>query len=182
MRRFVDKGAILAGWVGLGMAVVVTLAFELIIPIQPLVFVLAPIMGAAIGAYANVKSERWRPRWRALTNAAWAGLVTGLAAAIFYVGLRLVFVYADTGALPNGTNLECRMGPECTYARYVNAGRADELTGLGITDPSSLEAVVLGQLALSGIALVVLVLGGSLVSGAWRAIGSVRAEGRPVPA
>ncbi len=62
MTRFIDAGAVFAGWVGLGMALVIAIAFELIIPVQTVVFVGAPLAGIVIGVYANVRSERWRPR------------------------------------------------------------------------------------------------------------------------
>src|SRR4029078_3634309 len=92
-----------------------------------LVFVLAPLMGVLIGVYANVRSERWRPRARVLANAAYAAVVTGIAVAALYIVLRLVFIYGDTGALPDGTSLTCNTGPDCIYARYVAAGEAGEL-------------------------------------------------------
>jgi hypothetical protein len=172
--RLVDAGAIFAGWVGLGMALVLAIAFELIIPLQLLVFVFAPLMGAVIGVYANVRAQRWRPRPRVLANAGWAGLVAGIGMALLYVVLRLVFVYGDSGALPTGRVLECRIGPDCTYARYVEAGRAGELAEIGIADAASLEASILTELAVGGAALVVLTLGGALAGGSWRAL-------RPVP-
>jgi hypothetical protein len=172
MSRFVDAGAVFAGWIGLGMAVVLAIAFELVIPVQLIVFLLAPLMGVVIGVYANVRSERWRPRPRVLANAAWAGLVTGLGIALLYVVLRLVFVYGDTGALPTGLSLDCRTGPECTYTRYLEAGRAVELARAGITDAASFEAALLRELAFGGGALMVLTLGGSLAGGAGRALSS----------
>ncbi len=112
--RFIDPGAVFGGWVGLGTAIVLAMAFELIIPVQALVFLLAPLMGVLIGVYANVRSERWRPRGRVLANAAYAGLVTGVAMALIYVGLRLVFIYGDTGALPDGTQ------PPVPYRRRLH--------------------------------------------------------------
>ena len=48
--RFLDRGAVFAGWVGLGMGLVIAIAFELIVAIQPLVFLLALPAGALIGA------------------------------------------------------------------------------------------------------------------------------------
>ena len=172
MSRFIDAGAVFAGWIGLGMAVVLVIAFELVIPVQLLVFLLVPLMGVLIGVYANVRSERWRPRSRVMANAAWAGLVTGLGIAVLYVVLRLVFVYGDTGALPTGLNLDCRTGPECTYTRYLEAGRSGELERAGITSAASFEAALLRELAFVGGALTVLTVGGSLVGGAGRALSS----------
>ena len=172
MSRLVDGGAIFAGWVGLGMALVLAMAFELIIPVQVIVFLLAPLMGVIIGLYANVRSVRWRPRGRVLANAGWAGLVTGVGIAVVYIGLRLVFLYGDTGALPTGSNLSCDRGPDCTYTRYVEAGRTAELHENGITDAATFEAAILGEFALSGTILLVLTVGGSLVGGALRAASS----------
>lgn len=174
-RRLVDRGAIFAGWVGLGMAVVIVIGFELIIAVQSLVFLAAPLAGAVIGAYANVRAGRWRPRLRALANAGYAGLVTGLALAAFYVALRLLFLYADSGALPDRTTMDCTPGPGCGYERYVAAGRADELAAAGITDAASFEAASLREQARGGTMLLVLSLGGSVAAGAFRTL-------RPPPA
>ncbi len=180
MERIVDAGAVGAGWVGLGMALVLAMAFELIIPLQAMVFLLALPMGILIGVYANVRSERWRPRSRVVINALYAGAVTGIAVALLYVALRLVFIYGDTGALPDGTTLTCQTGPDCIYQRYVNAGQANELADLGITDAASLEAATWHELAASGAGLVVLTLGGALVGGLLRSV-SRRPTSAPLP-
>ncbi len=173
MTRFVDRGAIFAGWVGIGMALVLAIAFELIIPVQTLVFLLAPLMGVLIGVYANVRSERWRPRGRVLANAAYAAVVTGVAVALLYCVLRLVFIYGDTGALPDGTSLSCNTGPDCIYARYVAAGNTEDLADLaaaGVTDGRSLEAALWRELLLFGGGLIVLTVGGGLIGGAIRSV------------
>ena len=123
--RLLDKGAILAGWVGVGVAIVVVISFALIIAVQPLVWLAAPIAGVLVGSYANHRSARWRPRWRVLVNAAWAGLVTGVSLALFYAAVRLLFVYFDAGYRPEsqGGQIDCARGPECVYMRYVDEGR-----------------------------------------------------------
>lgn len=172
LRRFIDEGAIFGGWVGLGMALVVVIAFGLIIPIQTVVFALAPVMGVLIGVYANVRSERWRPRGRSLANAAYAGIVTGIGIAVMYVLIRLVFIYGDSGALPDGTALDCNTGPDCIYARYVELGAADELAEIGITDGQSLESAAWRELIVTGAGLFVLTLGGALVGGVVRSFAS----------
>ena len=41
MSRFVDRGAITAAYVGIGMAVTIAISFLLIIPIEPVVWLLA---------------------------------------------------------------------------------------------------------------------------------------------
>jgi len=174
--RFLDKGAIFAGWVGLGMAVVVALAFELIIPLQPVVFLLAPFIGILIGVYANVRAERWRPRGRVLANALYAGFITALAMALIYVVIRLVFIYGDGGSLPDGTSLACQTGPDCVYQRLLiqenESGTAGELAANGITDGKSLEAFAWRSLAVTGATLFVLTIGGSLIGGIGRSISS----------
>ena len=166
--RVVDAGAVFAGWVGLGMALVLAIAFELIIPVQTLVFVFAPLIGVLIGVYANVRSERWRPRGRVLANALWAGLVTGVGLALLYVSLRLVFIYGDTGALPDGTRLACETGPDCIYERYVKVGQAGELATMGIVDGATLESATWRELMATGAGLVLLTVGGAVVGGVAR--------------
>lgn len=164
--RLIDPGAIFAGWIGLGMGLVIAIAFELIIPVQTVVFLLAPLSGVLIGVYANVRAERWRPRARVLANAAYAGLVTGAGLALLYVLIRLVFVYGDSGALPDGTRINCQSGPDCSYQRYVLAGEAGTLGSRGIVDGASYDRVFLTQdMPATGGALLILTLGGALVGG-----------------
>ncbi|MEP7360254.1 MAG: hypothetical protein ABI744_01615 [Chloroflexota bacterium] len=173
MTRFMDRGAVFAGYVGLGMALVIAIAFELIIPVQTIVFVAAPLAGIVIGVYANVRSERWRPRGRVLLNSVYAGLVTGLGLAILYVIIRLVFIYGDTGALPDGTAINCQSGPQCIYLRYVNVGQQGELASMGITDPVSLESALWRELGVTGAGLVLLTLGGAVIGGVARTFGKM---------
>lgn len=169
--KFLDRGAIFAGWVGLGMGLVIAIAFELIVAIQPLVFLLALPAGALIGAYANVRSERWRPRGRVLANSAYAGLVTGIGLAVLYVAIRLLFIYADSGyrVESQGGQLTCAPGPACTYERYLAAGRGPELTARGVTDASEFESLVLGEHLTGGLTLIALSAGGALLAGGLRA-------------
>ena len=172
--RFIDSGAVFAGWVGVGMAVVVAICFELIIPVQVVVFLLAPVMGFVIGIYANVRAERWRPRGRVLANAVYAGAVTALTITVFYVVLRLVFFYADGGSLPDGSSLSCRTGPDCVYQRLVleeqRTGHAGELLAEGITDAASLETFAWRGWATTAATLFVLTVSGSVVGGLARSI------------
>jgi hypothetical protein len=180
LTRFVDAGAVFAGWVGLGMALVIVMAFALIIPVQAVVFVAAPLAGVIIGMYANVRSERWRPRAKVLLNAGYAGIVTGIGIALFYVLIRLVFIYGDTGALPDGTRINCHSGPECNYLRFVNAGQQADLAAVGITDAATYEAAKWQELALFGPGLVLLTLGGAVVGGAARSFSKMPAS-LPLP-
>lgn len=180
MDRIIDRGAIFAGWVGVGMAVVVAICFELIIPVQVVVFLLAPVMGFVIGVYANVRAERWRPRSRVLANAIYAGVVTGLTIALFYVSIRLVFIYADGGSLPDGSSLSCRTGPDCVYQRLVleeeRTGHSGDLAANGITDAASLEAFAWRGLTATAAAFFLLTLGGSVVGGFARSLATQPGE------
>ena len=81
--RFVDRGAITAAYVGIGMAVTIVVSFLLIIPIEWVIWMLALPSGLLIGYYANQRSDRRAGPWgRILVNGLFAGLVTGLTAAV----------------------------------------------------------------------------------------------------
>lgn len=185
MSRFVDRGAVFAGWVGVGTAVVLVIAFALIVPIQALVYVLALPAGALIGWYANARAERRRPRGRALANALWAGMVAGLTLAVFYVGIRLLFIYADTGypdfnRTDPATGLSippsCVTGPDCTYQRYLAAGRAADLEAAGVIDSGSFARFILAEQVGGGVLLFGLTLGGAAIAGAWRSLAPMPRE------
>ena len=98
MSRFVDRGAITAGWVGIGMAVTIAMSFLLIIPIEPIYWYLALPAGLLIGYYANARSERAGGPWRRIiANSLYAGLVTGLTYAAFLLVIKAIFFFADSG-------------------------------------------------------------------------------------
>ena len=170
--RVLDRGAIYAAMVGLGMAVTIAISFELVVAIQALVFISAPFAGLIIGFYANNKSLRWRPRWRLFSNAAFAGTVTGISLALMYVALRLLFIYADSGYRPEtmGGQLECATGPECTYMRFIDDGSEADLRADGITDTASFEAAVWRWQGETVLMLTLMTLGGALVAAGWRAL------------
>ncbi len=170
MTRFVDRGAVVAGWIGAGMALVIIIALELVIPIRPLVLLAAMPVGAGIGAYANVRARRHWPRMRVLGNAMWAGGVTGLTLATLYLAVRLVFIYLDTGTLPDNTRLDCERGPDCGYARFVAAGHEQELATMGVTDAATYEALILSALAGFGVLLFAVTIGGAVIGGGAQAL------------
>ena len=192
--RLFDKGAVFAGWVGLGMALVIAIAFSLIIAVQTLVFIAAPLSGLVIGAYANVRSERWRPRLRVLANALYAGLVTGVGLALLYVAIRLVFIYGDSG-YPNFNRTDpqtgqpippyCQAGPDCTYERQLaeetRLNKSGELASLGITDGATLESAALHELTVHSAGLVLLTLGGAALGGVMRGFSRLPSS-LPLPA
>ena len=179
--RLLDRGAIFAGWVGLGMAVVIAISFELVIAIQALVFITAPIAGILIGWYANQRSQRWRPRGRVFADAGYAGLVTGLSLAFIYVALRLLFVYADSGYRPEpqGGQLDCDTGPACTYLRFIEEGFTEELEADGISDAASFESAVWRRQGETFLILTAMTLAGALGAATVRAVRSPATKAAP---
>ena len=86
MTRYIDRGAIVAGWVGVGMAATIATSFLLVIPIEPVYWYLALPSGLLIGYYANRRAGRAGAGIRRLlVNGLWAGVVT----AVVYAALLL---------------------------------------------------------------------------------------------
>ena len=168
MRRVLDPGAVFAGWVGVGIAVLIVISFELVVAVQSLVFIVAPVAGFAVGYYANARSARRRPWWRVFTNAAYAGLVTAVSLAVFYGAIRLLFVYADNGypSFNVPGQQSCATGPECTFQRYVREGRGGELASLGVSDGKTFERYVLREQVNGALTLVAYTFAAALVGGA----------------
>ena len=168
MTRVVDAGAILAGWVGVGMALTVGVSFLLVIPIEPVYWYLAIPGGLLIGYYANQRSDRRAGPWsRILANALFAGLVTALTWAVLLLAVKGIFFVADDGYrdVSQGGSLECAGGADCVYARYLAEGRGDDLEAAGVTDVDSFTAFYWGQQLQTAGLLVVFVMGGSLGGG-----------------
>jgi hypothetical protein len=130
---------------------------------------------------------------RLFANAAWAGFVTGISIAIMYLAIRLLFLYADTGQMPDGsvvttgtaadgTPIACTPGPDCTYHRYLVdptlAEAGQDLVAQGITDGDSFARAFVGQLVAGGAWIVVLTMAGAAVAGGIRAARTVPAEAR----
>ena len=98
MTRLVDRGAISAAYVGIGMAVTIVVSFMLFIPIEWIIWVLALPSGLLIGYYANQRSDRRLGPWsRIVRNGVFAGLVTGLTTAVLLLGVKSIFFFADNG-------------------------------------------------------------------------------------
>ena len=145
MTRFVDRGAVTAAYVGIGMAITIAVSFILIIPIEPVIWLLTVPSGLLIGYYANQRSDRRAGPWsRILRNGVFAGAVTGLAFAALILLLKAIFFFADTG-YPDFNRLDpatgqvipptCSTGGDCVYARYLALpDRQAQLEAAGVTD------------------------------------------------
>jgi hypothetical protein len=180
--RLIDQGAVAAAGVGVGMAVVTAVSFLLVIPIEPIYWVLAPLAGVLIGYYANQRSGRGRGSWRKLIpNAAFAGLATGLAFALLLLGLKGLFFTADNGFrdLSQGGQLSCTPGGDCVYARYLarEGGRA-RLEAAGVRDAASFSAFYWNQQLGTAGRLLVVTLAGSLVGGVLYGVAGPRSRPR----
>lgn len=164
MSRFVDRGAITAAYVGIGMAITIAISFLLIIPIEPVVWLLALPSGLIIGYYANQRSNRRAGPWLAiLRNGLFAGLVTGLTAAVLLLAVKGLFFYADNGYRDPGLGgpLACASGPECVYKRYLDLGRGPDLEEAGVMDTASFTSFYWSQQFTSaGLVLLLTTVGG----------------------
>jgi len=176
--RFVDRGAITAAYVGIGMAMTIAVSFLLVIPIEPVYWLLAIPSGLLIGYYANARSKRGRGAWgRVTANAVFAGLVTGLTLAAFLVGVKALFFAADDGyrdpflggritiEKDDGRPAACRTGAECVYQRYLEEQPA-ELTSAGVTDAASFASFYWAQQWSTAGLLILLTSAAGLAGGA----------------
>jgi len=165
--RVVDRGAIVAAYVGIGMAVTIAISFLLVIPIEPIYWLLAVPTGLLIGYYANQRSDRRAGPWpRVVANALFAGLLTGVTMAVLLLGVKALFFFADNGYRPTelGGSLTCNSGADCVFQRYrADSGAA--LTSAGITDAASFTAFYWGQQVSSAGTILVFTLVGGLGGG-----------------
>jgi hypothetical protein len=148
MTRVIDRGAITAAFVGIGMAVTMAISFLLIIPIGPAYWLVSIPGGMVIGYYANARASRSRGQWpRILPNSLFAGAVTGLTLAALLLGTKALFFFADTGypdfnRVENGVHVgaTCQTGADCVYQRYLQA-QPDDLAAAGVTDAASFQSL-----------------------------------------
>ena len=176
MTRIVDRGAIVAAYVGIGMAVTIAISFLLVIPIEPIYWLLALPAGLLIGYYANQRSDRRAGPWgRIVANALVAGLATALTLAAFIFVVKALFFFGDNG-YPDFNRLDaatrqpippyCDNGGGCVYARYVAQGNGPEFAAAGITDASRFTTFYWGQQASAAGTVLVRTLVGALGGGA----------------
>ena len=143
--RFVDRGAIYAGWVGVGMAMTIAVSFLLVIPIEPMFWLASPLAGILIGYYANARADRRAGPWRRiLLNGIFASLLTAVTLAVLFAGTKAIFFFADNGyrdASQGGPIAGCVSGADCVYQRYLaEDGKAAQFEKAGITDVASFSA------------------------------------------
>jgi len=143
--RLFDRGAVIAAYVGVGMAVTMAIGFLLVIPIEPIYLLLSFPGGMIIGYYANARSGRERGAWRRIVrNALLGGVATGLSLAVLLLAIRALFFFGDSGyptfnrTDEHGTPIgeTCRSGADCVYRRY-RAVEPATLADAGVTDASS---------------------------------------------
>lgn len=178
MTRLVDRGAVVASYVGSGMALTIGVSFLLVIPIEPILWLLALPSGAMIGYYANQRSDRRAGPWRRiLVNAVFAGLVTGLTIVALMLAVKALFFFADDGYRDpglggritivgdDGRPRPCAVGAGCVYERYVDANRGPALAAAGIHDPASFGGFYWSQQATTAVMVLGLTLAGGLLGG-----------------
>jgi len=152
--RFVDRGAITAAWVGVGMAVTIGVSFLLVIPIEAIYtgviapgFPVAWLAGLTIGYYANSRSERQGGPWgRILANAALAGAATAITLVLVFLAVKGLFFAVDNGYrdAASGGPLTCASGADCVYQRYVDL-QPEVLEAVGITTVDEFSAFYWNQ-------------------------------------
>ena len=174
MTRVVDRGAIIAAYVGIGMAITIAVSFLLVIPIEPIYWLLVVPAGLLIGYYANTRSNRVSGPWsRILANGLFAGFVTGLTLAVLLLAIKALFFFADNG-YPNFNRLDeagdpippfCNTGANCVYSRYLADGRGDALAAQGVTDDASFSAFYWNQQLNTALGLVIATVAASAAGG-----------------
>ncbi len=182
MRRVVDRGAIVAGWVGVGMAVTIGISFLLVIPIEPILWLLSPFAGALIGYYANQRSNRRMGPWlRILANGLYAGALTAITFVLFLLAVKALFFFADSGYrdVSQGGQITCQTGADCVYRRYLGSPRGAELAPAGVTDATTFTAFYWNQQLSTALLVAGLTLAGS-AAGAF-VYGVTRPSGTATP-
>jgi hypothetical protein len=190
--RIVDRGAITAAYVGMGMAVTIAASFLLIIPIEPIIWLLAIPSGLLIGYYANQRSDRRAGPWsRIVRNGVFAAFVTGLTSAALLLLLKSIFFFADSG-YPDFNRIDpqtgqpippyCETGADCVYSRYVALGRGAQLEAAGVTDAASFGGLYWAeQFSVAGGLLLITTgggLGGAVIYGLTRPKPALPSDGK----
>ena len=147
------------------MGVTIAVSFLLVIPIEPILWLLALPAGLVIGYYANTRSSRQAGPWsRILVNGAYAALLATLTLALCFLATKWIFFSADNGyrnAADGGPIAGCDTGAGCVYARYLAEGKGPEFEAAGIRNADEFGAFYWReQLGTAGTVFVLGVLGG----------------------
>lgn len=183
LNRFVDRGAVIAAFVGIGMAVTVGVSFLLVIPIEPVYWIMAVPTGLLIGYYAEARSNLGRGAWRRLvSNAVFAGLVTGLTMAALLIGIKALFFAADDGYRDPGLGgrITCASGADCVYQRYL-ADQPEALARAGVADATTFANYYWAQQWSTAGWLVMLATGFALAGGLVYGITRPKTDGQSRP-
>ena len=181
MTRVVDRGAVVAAYVGIGMAVTIGVSFLLVIPIEPIYWALTLPAGVLIGYYANQRSDRRAgAMWRIASNAVFASAVTGVTFALLLLAVKGLFFLADSGYRDTsmGGSLTCQPGADCVYQRYLADGRGADLARAGITDVGTFTQFYWSQQLSTGGLLVAVAVAGGVGGGLVYALTHTRGERR----
>jgi hypothetical protein len=175
--RVVDRGAITAAYVGIGMAVTMAISFLLVIPIEPVYWALSVPAGLLIGYYANARSARGRGHWPLIaSNAIFSGLATGLTLAVLLLGVKALFFAVDDGyrdpslggpvtvEKDDGRPAACESGGGCVYQRYAE-DQAAALRAAGVTDAATFSTFYWAQQWSTAGLLIALTTGFGLAGG-----------------
>ena len=184
MKRIADRGAILAAYVGIGMALTIGVSFLLIIPIEPLIWLFALPSGVMIGYYANARSNRRLGPWhRILANAVFAAAITGLTAAILLLAIKGLFFFADNGYRDPGLggSLVCQSGADCVYQRYLDAGRGPEMASIGVTDAATFTSFYWREQFGTAASVFILTVVGGVIGGGLYGVFRPKAEATSQP-
>ena len=181
--RLVDRGAITAAYVGIGMAVTIVVSFMLIIPIEWIIWLLALPSGLLIGYYANQRSDRRAGPWgRILVNGLFAGLVTGLTAAVLLLAIKAPVLLRRQRLPRPGPGRADRVlasVPTASTSATSTTGAGPVLVAAGVTDAESFARFYWGeQFGSAGTILVLTTvggLGGAALYGVFRPKASVPA-------
>ena len=183
--RFVDRGAIFAGWVGVGMAVTIGISFLLVIPIEPVVWLLSPFAGLLIGYYANQRSNRVAGPWaRIIANGRLRGTADRAHVRAVHLAVKALFFFADSGYrdVSQGGQITCTTGADCVYRRYADSGRAAELAAAGVTDAATFTSFYWAQQFSTVLTIMGLTIGGAALGAVIYGVGPAAAgpSWRPV--
>jgi hypothetical protein len=163
--RLIDGGAIYAGWLGAGMAATIAISFLLVIPIEPVVWLLTIPSGLLIGYYANARSGRAAGPWRrVIVNGLYASGLTAATLVLCFLLVKTIFFFADTGfrsEAAGGPLVGCVTGADCVFQRYIAAGHGPAFEAAGVTTVEEFSAFYwTEQLSTAGIMATLGVLGG----------------------